>query len=214
MIPAFHVALDIEKLFTHLYSSFIKDRKTPGLTSAVFVAEVRKPPDVSPDRWRSRPLRGRSPASLTRFPAPGLLASVEPPGVYEDCDQGRSQGGGEGVRPPWGFRAPAGRRPARAKTPAEATETLTEITKSVRKPTKKHVRAVGAPLTIWARQKNKAPVTFRGSRTAGYIISESWLHHGPLQACGPLKFRHFIFHFIFFVYFGPLPEKWPNPRTF
>ena len=52
--------------------------------------------------------------------------------------QGRSQGRAEGVRPPppWGFRAAAGRRPARAKTPAEATETLTEVTKSVRKPTK------------------------------------------------------------------------------
>ena len=63
--------------------------------------------------------------------------------------------------PPWGFRAPAGRWPARAKTPAQATETLTEVTKSLRKPTKRQVRAVGAPrtaLTIWAREKNRAPV--------------------------------------------------------
>ena len=51
------------------------------------------------------------------------------------------QGGEEGVRP-LGFRIPAGRRPERAKTPAEATETLAEVTKSVRKPAKKHVREV------------------------------------------------------------------------
>ena len=62
--------------------------------------------------------------------------------------QGRSQGGGggEGARAPWGFRTSAG-QPARAKTPVETTKTLTEVTKYVPKPTKKHVRAVGAPLT-------------------------------------------------------------------
>ena len=37
---------------------------------------------------------------------------------------------GEGVCPPWRFRAPAGQSPARAKTPAGANETLTEVTKS------------------------------------------------------------------------------------
>ena len=67
---------------------------------------------------------------------------------------GRQGGGAEGVHP-LGFRIPAGRRPERAKTPAEATETLAEVTKSVRIPAKKHVREVGAPLTIWARQKKK-----------------------------------------------------------
>ena len=39
--------------------------------------------------------------------------------------------------PPWDFRVPAGRRPARAKNPAKASETHTEVTKSVRKLTKK-----------------------------------------------------------------------------
>ena len=42
--------------------------------------------------------------------------------------QGRSQGGGGGRRgcvPPWGFLGTEGRWPARAKTQAEATETLT-----------------------------------------------------------------------------------------
>ena len=62
---------------------------------------------------------------------------------------------------PLGVSGPAGRMPARAKTPAEATENLTEVTKCVRKPTKKHVRAVGGLLTIWARQKSRAPVTIR-----------------------------------------------------
>ena len=109
-------------------------------------------------------------------------------------------------------------RPARAKTPAEATETLTEVGKSVRKPTKKHVRAVGAPLTIWARQKNRVPVTIRGPSdsqsqhqwsfwTSGALptvrgplnIRSS---NGPFQAWGPLKFRHFIFISLF-VNFGP-----------
>ena len=91
----------------------------------------------------------------------------------DSASQGRSQGGGRGA-PPRGFQAPraaAGRRPARAKTPAEATETITEVTKSVRKPTKKHIRAVGP---LWpsepARKKNRAPVSIRGP-------SDSQSHH-------------------------------------
>ena len=54
-------------------------------------------------------------------------------------------------------------RPARAKTPAEATETLTEDTNFVRRPTKKHVRAVGTSLTIWARQKKAGPLSLSGA---------------------------------------------------
>ena len=50
-----------------------------------------------------------------------------------------------GCVPPWGFRGPEGRWPARAKTQAEATETLTYVMKFVRKPTKKHVMAVADP---------------------------------------------------------------------
>ena len=53
---------------------------------------------------------------------------------------GRSQEGGGAERvcapPPEAFEPPAGRRAARVRTPAGATETLTEVTKSVRKPTK------------------------------------------------------------------------------
>ena len=64
-------------------------------------------------------------------------------------------------RPPLGFWAPTSRRTTRAKTPAEVTETLTEVTKYVRKPTKKHARTVGAPLTIWAHQKNRAPMIIK-----------------------------------------------------
>ena len=56
---------------------------------------------------------------------------------------GGGGGAGEEGAPPLGFRTPAGR----AKTPVEATETLSEVTKSVRKQSKEHVRAVGAPLT-------------------------------------------------------------------
>ena len=50
--------------------------------------------------------------------------------------QGRSQGVRRKRCTPFGFSGPACRRPARVKTPAEATETLTEVTTSVRKPTK------------------------------------------------------------------------------
>ena len=65
--------------------------------------------------------------------------------------------GAEGVRPLGVFGPP------RAKTPAEATETLTEVTKFGRKTTKKHVGAVRAPLTIWARQKKKqGPCDYQG----------------------------------------------------
>ena len=72
-------------------------------------------------------------------------------------EQGRSQEGRRGCAP-LGFSDPAGRRPARAKN---SSQTITEVTKSARKPTQRHVRAVGAPLTIWARHK-KAPATIRG----------------------------------------------------
>ena len=78
--------------------------------------------------------------------------------------------GRRGCAPLGVFGALAGRRPARIKTQAEATETLTEVTKSVRKPTKKHVRTVGAPLTSGSARKNRAPVTIRGP-------SDSQSHH-------------------------------------
>ena len=49
--------------------------------------------------------------------------------------QGRSQEGGGRGAPRWGFRAPRAEGP-KAKTLAEATETLTEVTNFVRQPTK------------------------------------------------------------------------------
>ena len=78
-----------------------------------------------------------------------------------DCSRDVAGGGGEreDVRPLVVFGPP---RPARVKTPAEATETLTEDTNFVRRPTKKHVRAVGTPLTIWARQKKQGPCDYQG----------------------------------------------------
>ena len=102
-------------------------------------------------------------------------------------------GGRRGCVPPWGFRGPEGRWPARAKTQAEATETLTEtltqVMKSVRKPTKKHVRAVGAPLTIWSREKNRAPLTIRGPPNYQgpyeYEGERSCEHQGPSDNQGP-----------------------------
>ena len=56
-------------------------------------------------------------------------------------------GGGRMCAPLVVFGPP---RPARAKTPAEATETLTEDTNFVRRPTKKHVRAVWTPTYTYA----------------------------------------------------------------
>ena len=108
------------------------------------------------------------------------------PTCLHDMDVAKGGRKGCAPPPPWGFRDPAGRRSARAKTPAEATETLTEVRKSVRKPTKKHVRAVGTPLIIWARQKNKAPVTIRGQVTAKVIISDPSEYQGPSQLSGAL----------------------------
>ena len=86
--------------------------------------------------------------------------------------------------PPLGCSGPASRRPARAKTPAEATETFTEVTKSVQKPTKKHAGQSQGPLT---RQKNRAPVTISGPRTAEVIISNPSEYPGPSDYQRPSK---------------------------
>ena len=83
-------------------------------------------------------------------------------------------GGGGGQREctlPLGFSGPRG-----AKTPAEATEILTEV-RNLRGNLKKHVRAVGAYPTSWAHQKNRAPVTIRGHPNC----------HGPLITRAPPK---------------------------
>ena len=53
-------------------------------------------------------------------------------------------------------------RPAKAKTPAEATETLTENTNFVRRPTKKHVRAVGDPSDHLGPPKKQGPCDYQG----------------------------------------------------
>ena len=110
---------------------------------------------------------------------------------------------------PLGFWAPAGRRPARARTTIEATETLTEGTKSLPKPTRKHVRAVGAPLNIWVHQKKKQghcdyqgpqwqPITIgdlseyqEPSDNQGLLWSSgpSDYIRGPLNIRGPLIIR-------------------------
>ena len=61
--------------------------------------------------------------------------------------------------------------------------------KSVRKPTKKkHVRAVGAPLTIWSREKNRAPLTIRGPPNCQgpYEYEGSCEHQVPSDKQGPL----------------------------
>ena len=77
-----------------------------------------------------------------------------------DCSKDVAGGGGERMCAPLVVFGPP--RPARAKTQAEETETLTEDTNFVRRPTKKHVRVVGTPLTIWARQKKQGPCDYQG----------------------------------------------------
>ena len=60
--------------------------------------------------------------------------------------------------------------------------------KYVWKPTKKHVRAVGADhLTIWSREKNRAPLTIRGSPNCQgpYEHEGSCEHQGPSDNQGP-----------------------------
>ena len=68
--------------------------------------------------------------------------------------QGRNQGGG-GRRgcDPLRLSGPSGRRSARAKTLVEAIEVTHGSHEICAETDKKHARAVGIPLTIWARQK-------------------------------------------------------------
>ena len=131
--------------------------------------------------------------------------------------QGCSQGGRRGCAP-LGFSGPRRARPARAKTPAEAIETLTEVTKPVQKPTK--FRAIGAPLTIWAYQKRTGPLWLSESRgpsdsqshqhstvtllniRAPLIIRDLPTVRGPLNSRGPLIIR------------GPSKYRYPQASTF
>ena len=89
--------------------------------------------------------------------------------------------GAEGVRPLWGLRAPVGRRPARAKTPAEATETLTEVTKSVRK-RQKSTSGQSGPLWLSGptQKKKQGPRDYQGPQWQPKSSSEILLNiRGP-----------------------------------
>ena len=101
--------------------------------------------------------------------------------------------------PPWGFQASAGRRPARAKTPAKASETHTEVTKSVRKPTKKarpDTQGLSDHLGLprkRAHLKNRAPLSIRGpseyqdpSEHQASDLSNLLASGGPLSHQGTL----------------------------
>ena len=90
----------------------------------------------------------------------------------ETLCQGRSQGA-EAVCAPWGFRAPAGLRQARAKTSAKATETLAEVTKPVRKPSKSTSGQSGPSDHLGQPEKNRAPLTVK------FIIRDSFEYQGP-----------------------------------
>ena len=47
----------------------------------------------------------------------------------------------------------------------------------------------GAPLTIWVRQKNRAPVTIRGPRAAKVIIIDPSECQGPYEHQGPSDYQ-------------------------
>ena len=64
-------------------------------------------------------------------------------------DVARGRGGEDALL---GFRVPADRRPARAQK--SARHRSHEICAEATTTKKKHVRAVGAPLTIWAQSRN------------------------------------------------------------
>ena len=70
-------------------------------------------------------------------------------------------GGGEDVRPPCGFRAPEAREGQNSggsnRSPHRRHELCAETDKKARQGSRD-----GTPLTIWARQKSRAPVTIRG----------------------------------------------------
>ena len=115
-------------------------------------------------------------------------------------------GAGEDGAPPLGFRTPAGR----AKTPVEATETLSEVTKSVRKPSKEHVRAVGGP-------SNQGPGTREpGGGQWGQLARTTWQAVGALPATTlDGQCRYFLFLFVFAHELGSHPKNCrPNPRSF
>ena len=59
--------------------------------------------------------------------------------------------------------------------------------KYVMKPTKKHVRQRGLPLTIWSREKNRVPLTIRDPPNwqGPYEYEGSCEHQGPSDNQGP-----------------------------
>ena len=103
--------------------------------------------------------------------------------------QGRSQGGGggEGECLPGVFGDPRVDGPrvqdsgGGNRNPHISHEICAETDK-------KHVRAVGAPLTIWSREKNRAPLTIRGPPNCQgpYEYEGSCEHQVPTDKQGPL----------------------------
>ena len=92
---------------------------------------------------------------------------------------------GRGV-PPWGFRGPTGRRPTKAKTPSETAKNLTEVTKSMQKPTKK-ARQGSRGHSDHLSPPEKGPLWLSGApATAKVIISDPSEYQGASQLSGAL----------------------------
>ena len=131
------------------------------------------------------------------YPHGPKLAQLTVP--IRDVAKGRRRG-----RPAWGFRAHAGRRPARAKTPAEATETLTEVTSGQSGPLRpsEPARKTG-PLWLSSQSHHQRSFWISGALPTVRGPLKTRGSNGMFQAWGPLKFRHFIFNLPFFVNLGP-----------
>ena len=73
---------------------------------------------------------------------------------------------------PLGFSGPRRPKPTRAKTPAEATETLTEVTTSVRKPTKTRQGSRG-PSDHLDPPEKQCPCDYPGAGATGQSVTIS-----------------------------------------
>ena len=116
---------------------------------------------------------------------------------------GRSQGGRGAT--PWGFRAPRaeGNSGGSNRNPHRSHEICVETDN-------KHVRAVGGPLTIWARQKSRAPVTIRGpsdSQSSSVILLNI---RGPPNCQGPREYQGSSEHQGPSAYQGPSDSQGPS----
>ena len=107
--------------------------------------------------------------------------------VYRSESRDVAKEGGRRGCAPWGFRAPAAWRPARARTTTEATETLTEGTKYICAETDKKARQGSRSGPLWGsnhlgppEKKKQGSCDYQGPQWQPVIISTPSEYQGPL----------------------------------